>query len=313
MSLTNCPWAAVLLLSLAPLLPGQTPVARTSDGHPDLQGIWTNITLTPLERPKEFAGKEFYTEQEAKDFEQHALEKRATDPEVPGDSVNDKSVWWEQGTSLSATRRTSMVFDPKDGKIPPLTPEASSRMQAGRAHTRAHPADGPEDRSLQERCLLMPSTGPPMLPGPYNNNYVIVQTPESVAIFSEMIHDVRVIPMDGRPHLPQAIRQWRGDSRGRWEGDTLVVETTNFTDKTDFHGSDRNLRLTERFRRVDAATIVYQFTVDDPTAFTRPWTAELSLRKIPGPVYEFACHEGNRAMESMLATARAAEKTAGAK
>jgi hypothetical protein len=149
-----------------------------------------------------------------------------------------------------------------------------------------------------------------MLPSAYNNNYLILQTPGYVVILIEMIHDVRIIPLDGRPHLPENIRQWLGDSRGHWEGNTLVVDTTNFSDKTHFRGSDRNLHLVERFTRVDPRTINYQFTVDDPTAFTKPWTGEAPMTKTPGPIYEYACHEGNYSMESTLRGARAGEKAA---
>jgi hypothetical protein len=203
-----------------------------------------------------------------------------------------------------------LIIDPPDGRLPPLTPEAQKKMQEARAQTRLHPADGPEDRSLQERCLLSTSTGPPTLSGPYNNNIEIVQTPDYVMLLIEMIHDVRIIPLDGRPHLQRDVHLWMGDPRGHWEGDTLVVESTNFTSKTHFRGSDENLHLVERFSRAGPDTILYQFTVDDPTAFSKSWTGELPIQKSAGPLYEFACHEGNRAMEHMLSAARAAEKSA---
>jgi len=208
--------------------------------------------------------------------------------------------------------------DPPDGRIPPLTPEAQKRVDAEVAHATLHPADGPEDRPLAERCILWPTAGPPMLPGAYNNNYQIVQAPGYVAILVEMIHDVRIIQLDAQPHLPPNVRQWMGDSRGHWEGNTLVVETTNFTNKTGdlsagmqratFRGSDENMRLIERFTRVDPDTILYEFTVDDPTAFTKPWTAQIPMTKIPGPILEYACHEGNYAMSGVLSGARAEEK-----
>ena len=169
--------------------------------------------------------------------------------------------------------------------------------------------EGPEDFGLPERCLLWPTAGPPMLPGGYNNNYQIVQNPGFVVILSEMIHDVRIIPLDGRLHLPDNIRQWMGDPRGHWEGDTLVVDSTNFTGKTHFRGSDRNLHLIERFTRVDPNTVLYRFTVDDPTAFTKSWSGEAPLTKTPGPIFEYACHEGNYSMANMLSGARAQEKT----
>jgi hypothetical protein len=288
---------------------------RTADGHPDLQGIWSNAVITPLERPAELAGKPVLTEQEAAAYEKQMLERNNVDrrEEVGTDldvarAYNES--WWDRGTKVVKSRRTSLIVDPPDGRIPPLTPEAQ-RHAADRAEARQlHPADGPEDRALNERCILTNTTGPPMLPGPYNNNYQIVQTPGSVVIFNEMIHETRTIPLDGRPHLPKNIRQWKGDSIGHWEGDTLVVDTTNFTDKTNFRGSGENLHLVERFTRADANTLLYEFTVDDPASFTRPWTAAIASTKTEGPIFEFACHEGNYGMRGLLSAARAEEKKA---
>jgi len=225
--------------------------------------------------------------------------------------VSDTTVWWEKGKSIVTTHRTSLIVDPPDGRIPALTPEAQQKMTEIRAETRKHPNSGPEDFGLQSRCILWPAAGPlPMLPSPYNNNYEIYQTKDYVAIEIEMIHDTRIIPLDGRPHVSPAVRLWMGDSRGHWEGDTLVVETTNFTDKTRFRGSDENLRLIERFTRTAADKLMYRFTLDDPTAFTKPWTAELPMLATPGPMYEFACHEGNEAIPNMLKIARKAEEQA---
>ena len=283
---------------------------RTPDGHPDLQGLWNNSTLTPLERPRNLAGKEFFSEEEAAEYERGIVQKREQDPNDGVSDVADPKVWWERAIKVVSTRRTSLIVDPPDGRIPALTPEAQKRMADTRAASRQHPADGPADRSLQERCLLSPTSGPPMLPGPYNNNYQIVQTPDYVMIAIEMIHDVRIIPLDGRPHLLPALRNWLGDSVGHWEDNALVVDTTNFTDQTHFRGSDRNLHLIERFSRVDPETILYQFTVDDATAFAKPWTAELPMTRTAGPMYEFACHEGNFALQRMLSIARQAEKAA---
>jgi hypothetical protein len=205
-----------------------------------------------------------------------------------------------------------MVVDPPDGKVPPLTPGAQ-KAAAARAEIARRAPWGPEDMGLPERCLLWPTAGPPLLPTGYNNNYQILQVPGYVVILIEMIHDVRIIPLDGRPHLPQHIRAWMGDSRGHWDGNTLVVDTTNFTDKTHFRGADRNLHLVERFTRTDPNTILYEFAVDDPTAFTKPWKAQAPLTKTPGPIYEYACHEGNYSMLNVLKGARAQEKTAGLK
>ena len=284
---------------------------HTPDGQPDLQGIWTNATITPFERPKDLAGKEFFTEQEAAEYEKQMLQsgnrdQRGKTPEADVAGAYN-NFWFERGSKVVPTRRTSLVVDPLDGKVPPLTPEAQ-KAAATRAEVQRRPPTGPEDMGLPERCILWPTAGPPMVPSGYNNNYQILQTPGYVVILIEMIHDVRVIPLDGRPHLPQNIRLWMGDSRGRWEGNTLVVDTTNFTDKTHFRGSDENLRLVERFTRVSPDTILYQFTVEDPTAFTKKWTGEAPLTRTPGPIYEYACHEGNYSMTNVLSGARSAEK-----
>jgi hypothetical protein len=287
---------------------------KTPDGQPDLQGTWTNATITPLERPDDLAGKEFLTSQEAAEYEKRIAQANNADrrdlpPENDvGLAYND--FWYNRGTKIVGTRRTSLIVDPPDGKVPPLTPQAQKKQDDLRAAARGHASDGPESRALTERCLLWPTAGPPMLPSFYNNNYQIVQGPGYVAILVEMIHDVRVIPLDGRPHVSGNVRQWMGDSRGHWEGNTLVVDTTNFTDKTRFRGADEKMHLVERFTRVDANTIMYEFTVDDPTAFTRSWRAQVPMRRTESPVYEYACHEGNYAMAGMLAGARADEKAA---
>jgi hypothetical protein len=287
-------------------------VPRTPDGKPDLQGIWNTSTLTPLERPAEFADKPVLTEQEVKDYEARLLrdnnrDRRDGTAEVDvGRAYNE--FWYDRGSHVVQNRRSSLIIDPPDGKIPALTPQAQQRQAALAEYKKQHPDDGPEDFTLANRCLLWATAGPPMLPGAYNNNYQIVQGPGYVSIFVEMIHDARVIPTDGRPHLPSNVRQWLGDSRGHWEGDTLVVETTNFTDKTNFRGASENMRLVERFTRVDANTIAYEFTVNDPSSFTKPWTAQIPMKKNSEPLYEYACHEGNYAMDGMLRGARAGEK-----
>lgn len=315
-------WRPALLFSAVVLMMGLPAAAqtrtwsapKTPDGQPDLQGTWTNATITPLERPADLAGKEFLTSQEAAEYEKRALaagnaDRRDLPPEADvGLAYND--FWYNRGTKIVGTRRTSLIVDPPDGKVPPLTPEAQQKQADLRSAARGHASDGPENRALTERCLLWPTAGPPMLPSFYNNNYQIVQGPGYVTILVEMIHDARIIPLDGRPHVSQNVRQWMGDSRGHWEGNTLVVDTTNFTDKTRFRGADAKLHLVERFTRVDADTIMYEFTVDDPTAFTRSWTAQIPMRRTESPVYEYACHEGNYAMAGMLAGARAEEKAA---
>jgi hypothetical protein len=302
--LTSC--FAALIGSVA----GQTQTAlRTPNGQPDIQGIWSFATLTPFERPAELAAKEFFTEQEAAEYERTVIERNNMDRR-DGGAARDverayNDFWWDRGTKVVKTLRTSLIVDPKDGKIPPLTAAAQERQAERRASSSGHEFDGPENRPLFERCLMLQGAGAPTTPTAYNNNTQIVQTPEFVAIHNEMGHEVRVIPLDGRPHLPPAIHQWKGDSRGRWEGDTLVVETTNFSDKNSFRGSGPHMKLTERFRRVDADTLLYQFTVDDPETFTQPWTAEIPLSRTPGPIFEYACHEGNHALRNVLAGARA--------
>ena len=203
--------------------------------------------------------------------------------------------------------RTSLIVDPPDGRIPPLTADGQARAAARAEARRLHPADGPEDRSLGERCLLF-NAGPPMLSGPYNNYVQILQTRDHVVIHNEMIHDARVVPLDGRPHVPPSIRLLLGDSRGRWEGDALVVETTNFTNKTTVRGSGERLRLVERFTRTGPRTLLYEFTVDDPASFTKPWSAALPMTKTDDRLYEYACHEGNYAMTGILRGSRAGEQ-----
>jgi hypothetical protein len=283
---------------------------RTPDGQPDLQGFWTNATTTPLERPSDLAGKQVLTEEEATEFQERVLRPAGEGPPglQAGSSID--ASWFERGSVVEG-RRTSLIVDPPDGRIPPLTPAARERVTARAQQARLHPADGPESRSLGERCLAQANAGPPMLPTGYNNNYQIVQGPGYVAILVEMMHEVRIIPLDGRPHLPPDVRHWLGDSRGHWEGNTLVVDTTNFTDKTAFRGSGEKLHLVERFTRTAPDTIRYEFTVDDPSAFTKPWSAELPMRTGRGPIYEYACNEGNYALVDILNGARAEEKRAG--
>ena len=285
---------------------------RTADGQPDLEGVWINSTLTPLERPAQFAGKPFLTEQEAADYVKQLLQQVNTDRRDGGAQVDVgrsyNEFWRDRGNGLVAGRRSSLIVDPPDGRVPPLTPEAQKRVEETRAWMREHSTDGPEDRSLAERCISWTTAGPPMLPGPYNNDCQIFQAPGYVVILSEMIHDARMIPLDGRPHVSRNIREWMGDPRGHWEGNTLVVDTANFTSEYSFRGSDANLHLTERFTRVSPGVIQYEFTVDDPTAFTRSWTARIPLNKTSDRVYEYACHEGNYALTDILAGARAAEK-----
>ena len=287
-------------------------VPRTPDGQPDLGGVWDYRTATPLERPAAFAGKEFLTDQEIADYERRAAAR--DDGRPPDDARSDPSVhppWWlDYGRTVVATRRSSLIVDPPDGRIPALTPDAQKRAAERRAASKGRgPADSPEDRTLWERCI---TRGLPegMLPAGYNNNVQFLQTPGYVVIVSEMIHDARIVPLDGRPHAPAAIRSWLGDSRGHWEGHTLVVETTNFSPKTAFRGASEHLRLIERFTRVDRDTIEYRFTVEDSTTWTRPWTVTFPLVRNDGEMYEYACHEANYGLQNILKNARATEHAA---
>jgi hypothetical protein len=284
----------------------QKALPRTADGHPDLQGIWANDTVTTLERPKRFADKEVLSEQEAIAYE-HDRVGRWSDRfgELEVTTTGELSDEWQENGTVVPGRRTSLIVDPTDGKIPALTPRARARADARADAMKDHPADGPEDRTLYERCLTG-SAGPPMLPPVYNQNLQIVQTRDHVLILTEMIHDARIVRMNAG-HLPSPIRLWLGDSVGRWDADTLVVDTTNFTDKTRFRGSGDGLHVIERFTRTSAVTIRYDFTVDDASSFTRPWSGRLWIRRTKGPIYEYGCHEGNYSMVGVLRGARFAE------
>jgi hypothetical protein len=311
--------AAIALVTVAASAPlvgqGKWAPPRTADGHPDLQGVWNFSTITPLERPAEFAGKAFLTEEEAKALEQRTMERSNRDNRDRNNAEADvasayNEFWWDRGVHAARVNGkvlTSLIVEPPDGKIPALTPDGQARAEQRAEARRLHPADGPEDRSLGERCLLF-NAGPPMLSGPYNNYVQLLQTRDHVVIFNEMVHDVRLVPLDGRPHLPPAVRAWKGDPRGRWEGDTLVVESTNFSSKTNVRGSGDGLRLVERFTRSGGNTLLYEFTVHDPASFTRPWTAALPMAKSNDQIYEYACHEGNYAMTGILRGARSSEK-----
>lgn len=276
----------------------------------DLQGVWTNATPTPLERPKELAGREFYTDAEMAANAKRALEPGAADVLAgTGAHYNFEQFGLDPNQAKQTlSRRTSIIVDPPDGKIPPMNAEGRKRAAARAAERKLHGQfDGPETRPLSERCIIWPSTGPPMLPGAYNNNIQIQQGAGYVGILLEMNHDLRVIPIDGPPHPGPKIRQYMGDSRGHWDGKTLVVDTTNFTGKTNFHGASEDLHVTERFTRLDENSILYQFTVEDAKTWDKPWSGELMLAKTEGPLFEFACHEGNYGMPNTLKGARAEE------
>ncbi len=339
--------AALAALALGAVSPAaQTPrgrqaperaaaAARTPWGDPDLQGTWDYWTFTPLERPKEFADKPTLT-----DAEHAALLERlrgtaaATDArqQSPGDPGTYSQEVWTERTRANALKQTSLIIEPEDGRIPAMTPAAQQRDAAHKA-AGGHPVrmrsdgvgrDDPEDRGLSERCLLGFSTGPPFQPGGYNNNVQIVQTKDFVVLHLEMNHDARIVPLDGRPHLPPHVRTWLGDSRGRWDGNTLVVESTNFTPKVaafsarigaagaEFGAAD-TLRLVERFTRVDADTLQYEFTVNDPATFTRPFTGRFPMNRTDDLMFEYACHEGNYALPNILRGGRAEEGRRGAR
>jgi hypothetical protein len=289
--------------------------------HPSFEGIWNSASLTPFQRPAELGNKEYYTEQEAAVYEKNKAQEVNRDRRDGGQEADIarayNELWFDRGSKLARTRRTSMIIDPPDGRVPPMTPEARKKFQAIQEKFAVHPADGPEDRPLPDRCLMFSQSGPPMIPGNYNDLYQIVQTPEYISILAEMGNQVRVIPLDGRSHLPQNVQGWMGDSRGHWEGDTLVVETVNFrfNDRSRFGVqydgmTDKNLRITERFTRTSPDSILYRAIIDDPTVYTKPWTMEVSLEKSEGPVYEYACHEGNYGLAGVLAGERVQEKRA---
>ena len=313
--------AAIAFVSLAAVPAMGQDGHLTSWGDPDLQGVWDFRTLTPLERPAELADKAFLTAEEAAAFEAQTLEARDADrrdgAEKPFGIGSDverayNQFWWDYGTNVTADRRTSLITDPADGTIPYT---AAGREEAGRFFSVlfGNVAAGPEDRALGERCILGFNSGPPMLPSAYNNNVQLFQTPDTVVILNEMVHNARIVPLNGPPHLPSDVRQWVGDSRGRWEGETLVVETTNFIGETSFVASSDNLRLVERFTRTADDTLVYEFTVEDSTMWTRPWTAAVPMTKSDLTLFEYACHEGNYGMTNLLAGARVEEKEAGSK
>ena len=306
--------AVVALVLMAPALSAQQ--FRRADGQPDLEGIWTNATTVPLERPLTLGKKEFYTPEE-----QAANEKKALQPvdiaSLAGTDIHYDFTQFGLDPSQAKQnvgRRTSMIFDPDDGRLPPMTEEGLRRAaERAEARKRSGPFDGPETRPLGERCIIWPGEGPPMLPEAYNANIQIHQAAGTVAILQEMIHDVRIVPLDGSPHPGAGIRQYMGDSRGHWEGETLVVDTTNFNGRTFFRGSGENLHVVERFTRSDRDSIRYEFTVEDPSTWTRPWKGELTMTRTEGPIFEYACHEGNYGMANTLRGARAAERDTAAK
>ncbi len=285
----------------------RSTLTRTPWGDPDLQGVWDYRTITPLERPANVGGREFLTDAEATQLEARAAKRLDQPPDdtVPANTIH-APYWTDPGRKVLDDKRTSLIIDPPDGRIPAMTPEGQVRAQLrarGGGGREGGRADGPEDRTSLERCITqgLPTASLPTL---YNNNIQIFQAPGYVAILHEMVHEVRIVPLDGRGALTPSIRQWIGSSRGHWEGDTLVVETTNFSDKTSYRGSSPTMRLVERYTRLDRETIGFQITVDDPATWVKPWTAALPLRPSEGQIYEYACHEANIGLKDILEVAR---------
>ena len=302
--------ALVAVLALPALAMAQdTP--RTDWGAPDLQGVWDFRTITPMERPEDLGDKAFLTEEEAAERERNAVERDiqlweadARRTEAGGSVGGYNNFWMDRGTRVVGTRRTSLITDPPNGRLPEMTGEGQARRAAGRGSFSDQIQSSYTDFSNADRCLMGFNAGPPITPGGYNQNVQIFQTPDQVVLMTEMVHTVRVVPLDGRPALDESLAQWSGDSRGRWEGDTLVVETANFDVDRNWRGASAGMRLVERFTRVDADTLEYEYTVTDPDTWVAPWTVNLPMVRSDLPLFEYACHEGNYAMETMLTGAR---------
>jgi hypothetical protein len=316
MELTYLAVPAIAFVMAAPAHAQKTPW-----GDPDLQGKWSNATLTPLQRPADLGDKQFFTEAEAKAYVRQRIAATSGDENIEADrsagnvgSYND--AWMDRGNDVVPTRRTSLIIEPANGRVPPFTAAAQAEYERNAAYAAAHPADTPEDRYLTERCIGFGGGHAPMLPEPYNNNYYIVQTQDYVTIMAELNHEVRIIPIDGRPHLPANVRQWTGDSRGRFEGDTLVVETTNQIPHRHYYGvqmlnsvMSEQFKVVERFTRTGPEQIRYRATVTDPV-FTAPWTVEIFMHPQRGDLVEYACHEGNYGMRGILSATREEERRA---
>ena len=298
--------SVILTLFLVSAVPvaGQTSkpmVPRAPDGRPDLQGTWDFAQLTPFERPGNFAGKQSLTDEEAEEFAQQRIATGNKDKRDGGAAADVERAyndfWWDFGKRVA--KQPSLVIQPPDGRVPALTADAQARAAARRGKY-----DNPEERPLAERCVVGFNSGPPMVPSAYNNNMQLVQTRTHVMILNEMIHSARIVPLDGRPHAPNTIRSLTGDSVGRWEADTLVVDTTNFSQEAGFRGAGRDLHLVERFTRVDKDTLRYEFTVEDPATWTGTWSASIPMTRTDELIYEYACHESNYGLEGVLKGAR---------
>ncbi len=324
--------ALIAGLALAPVsAAGQSPDApeppRTPWGQPDLQGIWDFRTITPLQRPEDRGDQEFLTEEEAASLEQAAVDRalrlweaEARRTEAGGNVGGYNNFWMDQGTKPIETRRTSLIVDPQNGRLPELSAVGQQRTDARRAYLAEHPADSYIDRNTSDRCIVGFNAGPPITPLAYNQNMQLFQTPDLVVIYTEMVHTPRMVPLDGRPALDADIRLWSGDSRGRWEGDTLVIETANFNHQRQWiplgaagagMGTTADMTLVERIRRVDGDTLEYTFTVTDPETWSSPWTASIPMQRTDAPLFEYACHEGNYSMVGILAGERMEEAADG--
>ena len=305
----------LVMVSFLPSLAGAQAVdsPKTAWGQPDLQGVWDFRTITPLQRPEQFGDRAFLTREEAATLELEAVSRderlllaSARRTEAGGNVGAYNNFWMDRGTLTIETGRTSLIIDPSNGRMPQQTTAGAARADARREYRADHPADSWLDRSTFDRCILGFNTGPPMTPGGYNQNMQVFQTEDHLVILNEMVHDSRIIPIDGSPRL--GIESWTGESRGHWEGDTLVIETTDFTDKTRWRGSTSEMTLVERLTRQDDDTLVYEFTVHDPNTWRQPWSAEIPMRLNDQPLFEYACHEGNYSMEGILSGARADER-----
>lgn len=312
--------ALLLGLIAAALGTGSFVSGQGPDAHRALEGTWNSATTTALERPAALKDKPFFTPEEAAAWDRQVAERNEEPPAgqtAPRTGTGTYNTFYREfGTRTVHTLRTSIITDPPDGRIPPLTPAAAEIRR--RRLERMKLAENPEDLGLQDQCLAFVTAGPPLLPYSYNSNYQIVVTPKAVLVNAEMIHDARIIHMDGRGHLPSSVRQWMGDSIGRWEGNTLVVDTTNFKDGSGFYGDaggnfdfDENLHVVERFSLRDPDTLLYQFEIDDPTTYAQPWKGELTMSRTADRIFEFACHEANYSLENMLRGYRSAERKGG--
>ena len=308
--------ACVVLVALPAVTMAQD-VPLTPWGAPDLQGVWDFRTITPLQRPEDLGDQAFLTQEEAAQREQTAVDRaarlwnREAQPTEAGGNVGGyNNFWMDQGTNVIGTRRTSLIIDPPNGRLPEVTEAGRARAAANRGAFGSELPASYTDLSNSDRCLMGFNAGPPITPAAYNQNVQLFQTPDHLVMLTEMVHTVRVVPLDGTPALAEGLRQLSGDSRGHWEGETLVVETANFEARRDWRGSTEGMRLVERFTRVDANTLEYEFTVTDPETWATSWTVNLPMQRNELPMFEYACHEGNYAMEVMLGGARADERAA---